>query len=401
MKQYGWMLVVMLAFAACSDSHDRAPGSQTHFLESCEDTCAAPYACVCGVCTLHCSKDAQCTDHATNAACSVARSEDDRQCGATVCDISCSGDGDCRSLGDGFVCDAGRCRAVPVRIDAGSKDSGTHAGANASDAATTTGRDAAATVFDAATTADGGDAKMQICDGSDGIRLGMWSGGGFVNNAYPFLYPYGRFFAFVDGHCRFYASNDVMTGIASGTLSAAEADQLAREVRYAQIATFSQHHDASDCADGGSSAISDGAHTFGCDCDCDADAPAGLADAEAASTTWITNLVASGDLSDGPVRAAAIEVATDASSPSGDAWPLAWPIADIVVPNSNLVEESGLDIGDPADTTALRALRSKAAKASVQIGIVDSTASYMLFVRDELPTDVAAAVKTLPAAVGR
>ena len=315
MKRAEWTVVAMLALAACSESHDRTPGSQTHF-------------------------------------------------------VSCDENSDCSSLGDGFSCWAGRCRDL-----------------NASEA----GHDAAIMSVDSGTNTS----TAEICDGSDDIRLGLWNDGGQVDVSSKFTNPFGFSFAFVDGHCRYYASVDTMTGIASGMLDATDAASLARDIGYAQIAKFSQHYDQG-CPDAGASRIGDGAHAFGCSCGCDDDAPTGLAEAEAASHTWIERFAKQGKPLGGAVRVAAVN-GTVVSSPMPLAWPLDRAIADFVIPGMTFTVDSGLVIDDAMDAAALRTLRSRMAAVMpgyAKIAIMDGALSYTLFVRDELPPDVDAAAHT-------
>ena len=110
----------------------------------------------------------------------------------------------------------------------------------------------------------------QICDGSDDIRLGMWNGGGGVDLSYAFTNPFGFAFAFVDGHCRYYASTDTMTGIATGMLDGTDAASLARDMGYAQIAKFGRGQLRSGLSGCGRIVDSgDGANAFGCSCGCE------------------------------------------------------------------------------------------------------------------------------------
>ena len=229
-----------------------------------------------------------------------------------------------------------------------------------------------------------------FCDGSNDIRLGMWLDAGPGN---AFMQPFGFRFAFVDGRCRYVASSDAMVGIASGVLDSARVEELARDVSYARIAEFSAHSDEV-CFEGGRSAISDGARSFGCGCECDEGAPAALISAEAASHRWIDRLVAEGSLSTGAVRAVAVKY--DSGGPYADspAWPLARPITDILVSEFLLREDAGAIIDDAEDAATLRALRTQAmTRGTFVIYVLDAMQQYYLLVRDEPESPTEAAVR--------
>jgi hypothetical protein len=231
-----------------------------------------------------------------------------------------------------------------------------------------------------------------ICDGSDEIRLGMWTTGGFVGAQWWFMNPYGGEFAFVDGHCAFHGSTNAMHGIVTGTLSASEAEQLASEVGWTKIDAFSRHIDV--CGpDAGESKISNGSHAFGCSCDCDAGAPAGLAAAEAASHVWVKRLVERGAPFDGAVRALLLE-AGDGVMRGTPKWPLTRSPSEFLVPGM-LDATAGTVVDDPEEAAQLRMLRQAtieqtpdAAQVLVDIGTVGT---YALLVRDELPPSLASA----------
>jgi len=109
--------------AACSATRSPDAGSQTHFLDSCSAHCAAPYSCICGVCTLECSDDARCAAQAEAATCLDAAAGGGASCTQTgsTCDVECERDAECSALGAEFGCAAGRCRvgAEPLQSGAG------------------------------------------------------------------------------------------------------------------------------------------------------------------------------------------------------------------------------------------------------------------------------------------
>lgn len=126
-----WIAVMALG---CTASTRPEPGSQTHFLDTCDGNCPSGLACVCGVCTLPCDEDATCEVQSEAATCSAAMADGQACAGARrVCDVECERDGDCEAVGQGFACEGGRCRRDEARADAGaSAGAGGTAGAGAS-----------------------------------------------------------------------------------------------------------------------------------------------------------------------------------------------------------------------------------------------------------------------------
>lgn len=104
------------ALASCSQSHTdpEVPDSETHFLASCESSCPADLACICGVCTAPCQRDADCTGLSSDATCQdpgeVAGDGCGSQAPAAMCDALCTEDADCLSIGPDHRCEAGACR---------------------------------------------------------------------------------------------------------------------------------------------------------------------------------------------------------------------------------------------------------------------------------------------------
>jgi hypothetical protein len=80
------MLLVFLAaasLAACARSHGPEPDSETHFLEACDTICPEELECLCGVCTLSCEDDVECSGLALAARCDAPVTTDGRQCAPT------------------------------------------------------------------------------------------------------------------------------------------------------------------------------------------------------------------------------------------------------------------------------------------------------------------------------
>jgi hypothetical protein len=367
-RRLAWTVPWLLALAACSDKSQPQAGSQTHFLETCDESCPEPYACICGACTLACHNDKPCSAEVKNARCTVALSTDDAvECKSEelVCDVACQHNSDCNLLGAGYTCEASRCRATTRESTSTSSD----AGANA---ATQTGVPV-----------------PKICDGSDDIRLGIWNTpGSFSGPADTFMTPFGYTFAFVDGHCRFYASTKARIGLVGGTLDSAEAEQLAREIG---LASFSEFDGTliQGCLDGGSTMIGDGVHAFSCMCgDCGDSAPTGMAEAVDAGQAWIMRLATEGAPWSGAIRAVAIDFMEPPYFEAPQPWPLATSIDDIWVPSADLNGDSGTVFDSAADTAALQAVRTQHNMLLVPFDYISVTAGekkYSLYVRDELP----------------
>lgn len=102
------MSVIALA-CACSDTTPKAE-TETHFLRSCESSCAGGLQCICGVCTEACTDDGACDELAGTASC-AATPDACNGAVASACDVTCTDVDDCAALGGDLRCVAGRCRA--------------------------------------------------------------------------------------------------------------------------------------------------------------------------------------------------------------------------------------------------------------------------------------------------
>jgi hypothetical protein len=359
-RRLTYSVLLFAALAACSDKSQPQTGSQTHFLETCDESCPAPYECICGACTRSCESDAPCTEQVKNAHCTVSLSTDDTQeCKGEglVCDVACQRNSDCNPLGAGYTCEGSRCRAMP--------------------------RASGITGVSGETPP-----PPKICDGSDDIRIGIWNAAGsFTTSGWTFMHPVADSFAFIDGHCQFYASADALTGVASGSLDAATAAQLAIEIRLASFPRF-QAFNYPGCSDGGTSIMSDGTHVFACMCgECGDDAPAGLPEALDAGQTWIKQLVAQGTPWNFEVRAVATDFLGTVHLEEPQTWPLTLSIDEILVPNLEITVDSGAGF-DAAEAATLRRMRKQQATVvprGEDIYVTDGSKKYSLFVRDELP----------------
>jgi hypothetical protein len=389
-----WSAALLLALCACVRSNDPPAGSQTHFLDSCDASCPSPYDCLCGVCTLACTSDGPCAAEQSDAACMSARGQrSECAVAAQICDVECTAAGDCASLGEGFACSAGRCR-IPddaTNTDAGAAGAaGSSSGAGAGGTAGASGGSADAGAGD-----DGGAPSADVlCDGSDDMRLSLTISGGLVFQSYQFTNPFGSRFLFVDGHCRYYASGDYLQGNVSGTLSADQAEQLAEAIGWSMIESWSAVSESPNCADGGYTALVKPGFETGCVCFCDAaTAPPGKAAAIARVPVWIDMLVEQGT----PLLASVSALANE-FDPAGAAtrpWPLDRAMAEIELLIREPGELPGARFDDASEAQQLRDLR-----AQMQTGLLlvtDAGSDYVLYVRDDLPDDVAAAASALRA----
>lgn len=106
--------------ACWNAQHEPTAGSQTHFLATCDTSCSAPYACLCGVCTLACSGDSQCRAVAAKSLCLPPTAAAGAPCTTdAVCDLECTRGSDCSGLGAGYDCVAERCRAIATMNGSG------------------------------------------------------------------------------------------------------------------------------------------------------------------------------------------------------------------------------------------------------------------------------------------
>jgi len=114
------LLLVACRSGSGSGSGTPEVGSESHFLTSCNATCAQDFECLCGVCTERCSNNDTCSAIYSGAECvDVASRPEASRCeesdGPAFCDVRCTADADCAGLGSGFTCVAEFCRqGTPV-----------------------------------------------------------------------------------------------------------------------------------------------------------------------------------------------------------------------------------------------------------------------------------------------
>ncbi|HKO94994.1 MAG TPA: carboxypeptidase-like regulatory domain-containing protein [Polyangiaceae bacterium] len=108
-------LILLVSCGAKLDLDGTALGGETHFLVTCGQGCGEGLSCIEGVCTSSCEPGfSSCSTLGTLAEC-VGPSQDsaDRVPFGGKCDVLCNNDLDCTSLGSGYSCRSGACRAEP------------------------------------------------------------------------------------------------------------------------------------------------------------------------------------------------------------------------------------------------------------------------------------------------
>ncbi|HKO50442.1 MAG TPA: hypothetical protein VJV79_22120 [Polyangiaceae bacterium] len=111
------LLVGLWLIFSCSTPESSQEGSETHFLTSCDATCAEGMQCLCGVCTKSCSEQTDCANFAGVASCAplgprVAAQRCAPSESSAICDAACLSDVDCSKLAADRVCDYGYCREL-------------------------------------------------------------------------------------------------------------------------------------------------------------------------------------------------------------------------------------------------------------------------------------------------
>lgn len=340
----------------------------------------------------------------------------------TASSSTCRVDDECRVLGENFACVVGRCRERAASDRYEQADAAAIMTMPSVDAGSTTGVEAAVdagftpvveavvdanftTSMDASSQPDAPPSEDAaplgvLCDGSDSMRLGLSSDGGQVHDSYAFTNPYGHVFLFVDGMCRYYASAD-LSGVRTGTLSAAQASELERAIGWTKLSSWSALPNDLPCFDAGSVVIQQPGAAASCTCGCDATKPAELIAAIGQVNRRVQELVAQGTPLNGPVRA----LATPKELATGNelTWPLSTPMANVpalIEANpAQLFYAKGALFVSASDAAQLRMLRAQALArrdiATAQVPVRDAGKVYEMYVRDELPDDVVRAIDAL------
>ncbi len=111
------LLAAVLGLSCAPPASEPQSGSESHFLETCDEPCATGLSCVCGVCTVACDSGTSCTGVAAAASCVASA---DRSAASVCesasggfCDVPCTASSDCSTLGPSFFCLGGFCRVDP------------------------------------------------------------------------------------------------------------------------------------------------------------------------------------------------------------------------------------------------------------------------------------------------
>jgi hypothetical protein len=244
-------------------------------------------------------------------------------------------------------------------------------------------------------------ARVPLCDGSTDIRITYELGGGAVEETYGFTNPDGFAFFLIDGSCRYYAGQNYMRGIVSGTLTPGEAQEFSTDLHWSELDGWTWGAKELGCPDASGATLSKAGVAATCTCGCDAGAPKGLDAALSKAYAWVERLTREGQPLDGPVSAVALS-----SSAADMPVVLAWPLTRTLRSISNLIVERGdarLWMGtgpwarftDTAEIMKLREMRTMVTNMDVSgsgsvhtFVIVRESADaelYNLYVRDELP----------------
>jgi hypothetical protein len=113
----GPLLLGLWLVFSCSTPETSQEGSETHFLTSCDATCADGMQCICGVCTKACTRQTDCATLSGVASCAALGPRvAEQRCGeaelGAMCDAVCLSDLDCSTLAANRICDYGYCRQV-------------------------------------------------------------------------------------------------------------------------------------------------------------------------------------------------------------------------------------------------------------------------------------------------
>jgi hypothetical protein len=234
-----------------------------------------------------------------------------------------------------------------------------------------------------------------ICDGSSAIRLALTvTAGGQVQSTFYFTNPHGFSYALVDGQCHFYAAGSAMKGVHTGTLSTAQAEQLARDIHWQGFQDIAGPNQGG-CPDASTVSILVPGASTACTCGCPMSSPRSSAITQA--SMWMEMLAGMGTAIDGPVHALAMPTTAASVMGSPSPWPLTHAmryIPGLIVSESTVsTADSGAVFTEMTDVASLRALRASALSAYayaswIPIQNVGDTEVFALYVRDDLPTEV-------------
>jgi hypothetical protein len=236
-----------------------------------------------------------------------------------------------------------------------------------------------------------------ICDGSDDVRLTFAAPGGFFSRS-PFSQRYGSVSLAIDGRCSYWIADESLRGLRVGTIDAASAAVLSRELHSGRYQTAEGYRPNAACSDDVPRFLSDSTGTiqqYACGNEA---APPVVAEsferaqrlmvelASGATPAWSPTRVLAvkdPDLVDGPVFAwPAFELAARAVSQRD--------IAYTVPPGAGVLVEDSATL---AQLTELRLAALDSNEYAADLLVESSEQRYRVFLRDEPPEAVTLAVQ--------
>ncbi len=265
---------------------------------------------------------------------------------------------------------------------------------------------------DASIDADASVAPRTLCDGSDGLRLYVFiGGGGPTEPGRQVLIENGFSFILVDGHCRYWvksAENDYEE-LRTGVLDADTLAEFVADFRYDRWPELNRVEPyGAPVPDGGNVIFLDPETSITCQTVCSgASTPPDVEAMALANNTWNTRLWQAGEDVFGDVRISVIESSRDpASLPPGTTlplWTLSTPIESIAV---SAADALALGFGDGvlitgADAEALRVMRqgfldSGAPGSSMLVAAGGGGQLYEVSVRDTTPFEDGRGLVVMP-----
>lgn len=226
---------------------------------------------------------------------------------------------------------------------------------------------------------------LAICDGSADIRFGYDVSGGWITDPSAlFFTQYGWSFAYVRGDCGYVAAKEPEGQFHTGVLSATQAEQLSKEVDYRTLDRRARAPGRPPCPDAPGERIH-GAHaTLHCTC------------CGPVASRVAVRLADQGKPVEAAVTVAVVPGTRAVPDADWPTWPLAVPITTFFTSQGATPDaDDGVRVDDSDDAAALRALRDGFRNANGTVMVQDGGLPYELYVRDELPADMEAAVQAL------
>ncbi len=245
--------------------------------------------------------------------------------------------------------------------------------------------------------------SRRICDGSDGLTLSYTNrGGGMFDTGIYVQYEIGTGF-FVDGHCQYWVTppgvdpyfGNPLYPTRTGTLTAAQEQQLATDLGYDQWPQFYGLSPGSSSPDKGAVLAMDRTGAFSCWALCGSN----QADSEAffsRISQWEGDLYTQGTATSTPMRARAVEVDDEQATQLSAVllpWTLSVPLASLLSTGDDFHGDAPL-IDDADDLSKLRAIRdtmrtirTETPGKSVYVEQTTPLLRAQLYLRDTIPLE--------------